>query len=181
VNDQDSKRMEYLRNRIQDQQILRDAQVPNGQDYAFFQAEITNLTNELLAWERITDRLDQLDGAIATAARLVRDANGDVSETARRLVLAAMFAVIGALPLTFSLRWSLGQSVLEAGVGLLALSLIAVVVLMRARERALTVVEAENGKLDQVWAERKKIIPKPYSSVNPFPRFSWQVIVQDKK
>ena len=44
-------RMQYLRDRIHDRQMLRDAQVQNSVDYQGFQREIDHLTRELLHWE----------------------------------------------------------------------------------------------------------------------------------
>lgn len=58
-------RMQYLKNRIHDRQMLRDAQVQNSAGYRGFQNEITRLTDELVRWEQNIDRINGLEATIA--------------------------------------------------------------------------------------------------------------------
>ncbi|MGH3781480.1 MAG: hypothetical protein ACRDRO_12855, partial [Pseudonocardiaceae bacterium] len=82
MGNQNWERMEYLRNRIQDQQILKDAQVLNGPDYQFFQNEITQPTNEQRIWEQRIGQLDRMEAKIATADGQARSANRNLLHAA---------------------------------------------------------------------------------------------------
>lgn len=180
MNDSYWERMEYLRDRIQDQQILKEAQVPYGADYDFFQNEITNLTTELLDWEENIDELDRLDADIAAVNTSARIAQRNASRSAGTWVrVATLCGLIAVLLLAISVRWSLSPLLPGAGALLLALAGVAVFMSMTARTSARDAMALANDQIADISAVRDALIPPSYPRINPFPRFSHEVVVRD--
>lgn len=172
------ERMEYLRIRIQDRQILKEAQVRDGADYRFFQNEVTELTYELRAWEQVIDTLDDLADRISAVNNRIRAAQEDAVRAAGSWGrLASVCGLVGALLFALGLRWSLNL-LLEVGAVLLVLAGVAVLMVTRVRTSAREEVARARLQLAQLQAERDVLIPPSYPPVNPFPRFSQEVVVR---
>jgi hypothetical protein len=175
------KRMEYLRNRIQDQRMLRDAQVQDGPEYEFFQNEIKHLTDELIQWEQNIDQLNRLDINIAILNRDTGAVKRDKLYAADNwLRLAIGCGVIGATLLALSFRWSLSLLLPVTGVILLVTALIAMLMSIRTRTSVWNAMSRANRQLDQMRGERDTFIPPRYPSIDPFPRFSYEVVVRKR-
>lgn len=173
--------MEYLRNRIQDQQILKDAQAQNGPYCQAFQGEITNLTSELREWERNIGEINQLEDEIATANELIEAAKWKKLHAADnwfRLTIVCFLIGVSLLALRF--RWSLKLIPLWLILVLLALAGGAWLMAMMPRTSARNKVATEKRRLAQLRKEQDKLIPEKHPSTKPFPRFSHEVIVRNK-
>ena len=173
-------RMRYLKNRIHDRQMLRDAQVQNGVGYRGFQEEINHLTRELLHWENNIARIDRLEATITSVDGAAQASGRDASYIAGhwwRLAVGSGF--IGALLVLLSLNWSLSPQLLWTGAALLALAGGAAFMSTRTSQLAWNALLQANLQLAQLRATRNALIPPPHPPLDPYPRLSYDVIVRD--
>jgi hypothetical protein len=173
-------RMRYLKNRIHDRQMLRDAQVQNSVGYLGFQTEINHLTRELLHWERNIDQINRLEATVASVDSAAQASWQNASYIAGhwwRLAVGSGF--IGALLLLLSLKWSLRPQLLWTGAALLALAGGAAFMSTRTSQLAWNALAQANLQLAQLRATRNALIPPPHPPLDPYPRLSYDVIVRD--
>lgn len=145
---------------IDNLRLLRDAQVPETRFHDHYQAQITALTAELLAWKRQAPMLEQLDILIGQARERASGAQWRANRTAGAWSRATAGAGTGGGFLALlSLAWTPTPLMPVIGVLLLAAAVGAVVLGTRARHRATDEVDRERRVLDGFVAERKQQLP----------------------
>ena len=171
-------RMQYLKNRIHDRQVLRDAQVQNSAGYRGFQGEINHLTDELLQWERNIGQINRLEATIAGVDRAAQANQRNALYIAGHWSrLAVVCGFIGALLLLLSLKWSLSPLLLWAGAALLAVAGGAAFMSTRKYQLAWNALAQANLELAQLRARRNALIPPPHPPIDPYPRLSYDVVI----
>jgi hypothetical protein len=88
--------IDKLEQDIYARKVLRDAQPEESLHWQHFQDQITERTNEMLAWERAQPALEQIERGIESARRRVAVAVRD-SRRNEALTLAKSAAVVGVL------------------------------------------------------------------------------------
>jgi hypothetical protein len=172
-------RMQYLKDRIYDRQMLRDAQVQNSADYRGFQNEITYLTQELRLWEANIGQISRLETTITTSRRNAEDNYRDGMYTAGHWSrLAAVSGLIGILLLVPGVQWSL-KPLLIAGVTLLAVAGVAAFMSTRKSRSTWNEMAQANRESARLEAARNALIPTPRPPTEPYPRLSYDVIIRD--
>ena len=172
-------RMQYLKDRIYDRQMLRDAQVQNSADYRVFQNEITYLTHELRLWEANIGQIDRLETTITTGHRNAQDNYRDGMYIAGHWSrLAAMSGLVGILLLAPGIRWSL-KPLLIASVTLLTVAGVAAFMSTRRSQSTWNEMARANRELARLEAARNALIPATRPPTEPYPRLSYDVIVRD--
>ncbi len=155
------KRIEYLQDRIEERQTLKEAQVRNSTHYRFFQREINDLTNELRAWETNISSILELDAQIADITNQVNAQEWEASHIADNWSQATKgCGLIGMLLVVISLAWSPSLILLGTGVVLLMLAWRARYLWTRAYSSALQAEIAARGRLAQLHTQRDKLIPR---------------------
>ncbi|MGW4488394.1 hypothetical protein ACWEOE_31685 [Amycolatopsis sp. NPDC004368] len=148
------KHAEAMEQQIYGKKVLRDAQPENSAHWQHFQDEITNLTNQMLGWERVQPALERLDRKIG-AARVNAAAAQRLSDHNEALT-ASKFA--GGIGLVLLIVCVLADSVAWWVVALCVVALLAAggltllgTRIRREREGLVDAAEASLSELLREW------------------------------
>lgn len=141
---------------------LRDAQVEDSSRWHFFQAQINQLTDSLLAWQDDVPRARELDDVIAKREKALDHADRAVDWAPGSYSRGGAFlAAVGGVTLLISLIDGVSLWVRAVSIGLLLAAFACGWASIRARQAAASSVDARERELVEAREQRAALLPAP--------------------